>query len=129
MSLWQSASTGVVCRGGGWAFRAAGQRAVRGSLVSAGLGPRVVLCGAHDSLRLVLGEVRCGVAWRRLGTGLARVTFSVPRRSRCQGLRALCALAACGRLRALTAALRRDRDGPGQSRPFLERHMTFSYFF
>lgn len=47
-------------------FRAAGQRAVRGSLVSAGLGPRVVLCGAHDSLRLVLAgrEVAWGRAFR-----------------------------------------------------------------
>ena len=62
MSLRQSASTGVVCRGR-WLvfFRAAGQRAVRGSLVSAGLGPRVVLCGAHDSLRLVLAGRE--VAW------------------------------------------------------------------
>jgi hypothetical protein len=48
-------------------FRAAGQRAVRGSLVSAGLGPRVVLCGAHDSLRLVLAGRE--VAWGRACRG------------------------------------------------------------
>ena len=46
---------GRACRGGRVFFwGGGGQRAVRGLLVSAGLGPRVVLCGAHNSLRLVL---------------------------------------------------------------------------
>ena len=58
-----------------------GQRAVRGSLVSAGLGPRVLLCGAHDSLRLVLA----GGGWRG-GAGsrdLQRATpFSLSRPAR-----------------------------------------------
>ncbi len=52
---------GRACRGGRVFFwGGGGQRAVRGSLVSAGLGPRAVLCGAHDSLRLVLA----GGGWR-----------------------------------------------------------------
>jgi hypothetical protein len=58
---------GRACRGGAFFFWAAGQRAVRGSLVSAGLGPRVVLCGAHDSLRLVLAGRE--VAWGRACRG------------------------------------------------------------
>jgi hypothetical protein len=62
-SCWQGREVawGRACRGG-WVFflGGGGQRAVRGSLVSAGLGPRVLLCGAHDSLRLVLE----GGGWR-----------------------------------------------------------------
>ncbi len=120
MSLWQSASTGVVCRGrwlgfflgrlasalcaGRWSARAwargsccverttrcascwqgarwrgggrvAGAGSFFGRLVSAlcavtcsarALGPRILLCGAHDSLRLVLAgrEVAWGRAFR-----------------------------------------------------------------